>query len=85
MNELQISLSSFSANSTNIDIDFSRWHNIKTEQIDSHARVKSKRVKHKPLPAWFTPEISLMQTLRDNSKRQNNGQTTNGTEIKRQL
>ena len=36
-----ISLSSFSANSTNIDIDFSRWHNIIIEQLDSHAPVKS--------------------------------------------
>ena len=70
LNDLQISLSSFSANSTYIDIDFSRWHNIIIEQLDSHAPVKSKRVKHQRLPAWFTPEISLMQTLRDSSKRQ---------------
>ena len=69
LNDLQIALSFFSANSTNLDIDFSRWHNIIIDQLESHDPVKSKRVKHKRLPAWFTPEISLMQTLRDSCKR----------------
>ena len=37
--------------------------------MNEHAPVKTRRVKTKRLPDWFTPEISLNQKLRDNCNR----------------
>ena len=37
--------------------------------LDKHAPIKSKRVKTKRLPDWFTTDIRKMQKLRDRCKR----------------
>ena len=37
--------------------------------LDKHAWMKTKGVKTKRLPDWFTPEITHFQKLRDNAKR----------------
>ena len=69
LNDLQNDLNSFSANSSGVDEDFSTWHRIIMKHLNNHAPIKTKGVKHKRLPEWYTPEITLTQKLRDNSKR----------------
>ena len=69
LNDLQNDLNSFSANSSDVDEDFSTWHRIIMKHLNNHAPIKTKRVKRKRLPEWYTPEITLTQRLRDNSKR----------------
>ena len=69
LNDLQNDLNSFSANSSDVEEDFSTWHRIIMKHLNNHAPIKTKRVKHKRLPEWYTPEITLTQRLRDNSKR----------------
>ena len=48
--------------------NFDTWHSLIMNCLNKHAPLKSKRVKHKRLPVWFTPEITQMQKLRDKSK-----------------
>ncbi|MCG8047471.1 MAG: reverse transcriptase domain-containing protein, partial [Candidatus Thiodiazotropha endolucinida] len=69
LSNLEDELSSFAANSSDLDEDYLAWHRIIMKHLDNNAPVKSKRVKHKRLPQWYTPEITQMQRLRDNSKR----------------
>ena len=69
LNDLQNDLNFFSANSSDVEEDFSTWHRIIMKHLNNHAPIKTKRVKHKRLPEWYTPEITLTQRLRDNSKR----------------
>ena len=70
LRDLQNDLNAFTANSTNIDDDFSDWFQLIIKHLDNHAPIKTKRVKNKRLPEWFSPEITHMQRLRDESKRQ---------------
>ena len=69
LNDLANDISVFTTNCSSIDEDFANWHSIIMNQLDNHAPMKSKRVKSKRLPDWFTPEIIHMQKLRDHSKR----------------
>ena len=69
LTDLEIEFSNFSADSSDIDLDFFTWHQLIMKHLDNHAPVKTKRVKQKRLPQWFTPEITHIQRLRDNSKR----------------
>ena len=48
--------------------NFDTWHSLIMNSLNKHAPLKSKRVKHKRLPEWFTPEITQMQKLCDKSK-----------------
>ena len=59
----------FTTTSSSLDEDLSNWYTIIMSKLDKHAPMKSKRVKTKRLPDWFTPEISNLQKLRDKSKR----------------
>ena len=59
----------FSERSPNLDEDFSTWHRSIMKHLDNHAPVNTKRVQHKRLPEWYTPEIAQIQRLRDNCKR----------------
>ena len=69
LNDLENDLIAFTATLHNIDDDFATWHSIVMKHLDNHAPMKSKRVKSKRLPDWFTPEILCMQKQRDNLKR----------------
>ena len=70
LRDLQNELNSFTANSTNVDDDFSNWFQLIIKHLENHAPFKTKRVKNKRLPEWFSPELTHMQRLRDESKRQ---------------
>ena len=69
LSDLSNDLSRFSPNNSDIDTDFMVWHSLILKQLDSHAPIKTKRVKSKRLPNWFTPEISQSRKMRDHCKR----------------
>ena len=69
LTDLESDLSLFSVNSSDIDEDFVKWHEVIMKHLDNHAPVKTKRIKSKKMPEWFTPEITVIQNLRDNCKR----------------
>ena len=69
LNELETDMTPFTTNLSCLDEDFSNWYSIIMNILDKHARIKTKRVKTKRLPDWFTPEITHIQKLRDNAKR----------------
>ena len=52
-----------------------RWHtvmgvhNVIINRLDSHAPIKTRRVKSNSLPAWYTPEIGKTRLTRDKCKR----------------
>ena len=69
LNDLEQDMTLFTANHHSVDEDFSNWYSIIMNKLDKHAPIKRKRVKTKRLPDWFTPEITHLQKLRDNSKR----------------
>ncbi|MCG8113294.1 MAG: reverse transcriptase family protein, partial [Candidatus Thiodiazotropha taylori] len=71
LSDIARDLNMFTPNSPNIDEDFNTWHLMIMKQLDKHAPIKTKRVKSKRLPEWHTPEITNLQKLRDNCKRQN--------------
>ena len=64
----------FSDTLVNSDINEACCTLIKTiqHQLDHHAPVKSRRVKHKRLPEWSNQEILTTRKLRDISKRHGN-------------
>lgn len=62
-------LNTFVADKFNIDDDFSIWYSLILNNLNNKAPIKSKRVKHKRMPEWFTPDITRMQALRDKCKR----------------
>ncbi|MEW8545692.1 MAG: hypothetical protein AB2693_19395 [Candidatus Thiodiazotropha sp.] len=62
-------LNTFEADKYSIDEDLSVWYSLILKHLNNHAPIKSKRVKNKRMPDWFTPDISQMQSLRDKSKR----------------
>ena len=45
------------------------WSSILLKHLNKHAPIKTKRVKTKRMPDWFTQDIVQMQNARDNSKR----------------
>ena len=69
LHELSLDLESFTPCHESIEDDFSTWFSIIYKNLNEHAPLKNKRVKHKRLPEWFTPDINEMQHKRDLSKR----------------
>ena len=69
LNDLEMDIASFTTTHSSLDEDFSSWYSIIMSNLDKHAPMKCKRVKTKRLPDWFTPEITQLQKLRDQSKR----------------
>ena len=61
LNDLENDLISVIANQSTVDEDFAAWHNIIMEKLNNHVPIKSKRVKCKRLPDWFTLKITQMQ------------------------
>ena len=62
-------LDAFAADKSCIDEDLNIWYSFLLKHLNNHAPIKSKRVKSKRLPDWFTPDIIQMQYLRDKTKR----------------
>ena len=63
-------MQNFHPNQSHIDEDFDIWSSIIVKHITNHAPFKTKRVKSKRLPEWFTADITEMQNKRDTYKRQ---------------
>ena len=74
LQDLATDLGSFSDILVDSDINEACFTWIKTiqHQLDHHAPVKSRRVKHKRLPEWSNQEILTTRKLRDISKRHGN-------------
>ena len=72
--DLATDLGQFSDILVNPDINeaCSTWIKTIQHQLDHHAPVKSRRVKHKRLPEWSNQEILTTRKLRDISKRHGN-------------
>ena len=62
-------LDEFAADKSSIDEDLNIWYSFLLKHLNNHAPIKSKRVKSKRMPDWFTPDIIQMQSLRDKTKR----------------
>ena len=74
LQDLATDLGSFSDILVDSDINEACFTWIKTiqHQLDHHAPVKARRVKHKRLPEWSNQEILTTRKLRDISKRHGN-------------
>lgn len=67
--DLTKDLNAFVTDQETVEDDLAVWSSLILRHLNSHAPVKTKRVKTKRLPDWFIPEITQMQRLRDNCKR----------------
>ena len=65
-------MQTFHPNKSHIDEDFDIWSSIIVKHLNNHAPFKTKRVKSKRLPEWFTADILEMQNKRDTYKRRFN-------------
>lgn len=65
-------LSAFTLSQSDINDDVDSWYAIINKHLNRHAPIKTRRVKSKRLPDWFTPEIMKARKNRDNSKNKNN-------------
>lgn len=63
---------SFGLSQSDIEEDVSRWYTLLLKQLDRHAPIKTRRVKTKRLPDWFTQDIAHARKLRDVQKRNHN-------------
>ena len=72
LRDLSEELSRFSISESDIANDLSLWYKILIKQLDQHAPVKTKRVKPKHMPPWFSPEIAQARTNRDINKKRGN-------------
>ena len=70
--ELSNELSAFTLSQSDINEDVDSWYAIINKHLNRHAPIKTRRVKSKRLPDWFTPEIMKARKNRDNSKNKNN-------------
>ena len=70
--ELSNELSAFTLSQSDINDDVDSWYAIINKHLSRHAPIKTRRVKSKRLPDWFTPEIMKARKIRDNSKNKNN-------------
>lgn len=61
-------LYTFVTNKKTVDGDMNVWSSLILKHLNKYAPVKSKRVKNKGLPCWFTPQIIETQRLRDKCK-----------------
>ena len=62
----------FHLSNNNVDDDFTHWLSIVQGNLDKHAPIKTRRVKSKRLPDWFTPAILSARKMRDTFKRAKN-------------
>ena len=67
--ELAEDIVTFETDQETINGDLEVWSSIILKHLNKHAPIKTKRVKTKRLPDWFTQDIVLMQKQRDNCKR----------------
>ena len=70
--DLGSDLESFSLCNSNVDDEFAFWFSIIQNQLDRHAPIKTRRVKSKRLPEWFTSDILIARRMRDNLMRVKN-------------
>ena len=68
INELSIDLNTFATDKKTVDDDMHAWSSLILKHLNKHAPTRSKRVKNKRLPDWFTPQIIETQRLRDKCK-----------------
>ena len=69
LRDLQNDLNAFTANSTNVDDDFSDWFQLIIKHLDNHAPIKTKRVKKALARMVFARNHSYAE-ISDESKRQ---------------
>ena len=69
LQELTTDLETFHPHHLNVDDDFVLWFSLVLKHLNIHAAIKTKRVKTKRLPYWFTPEVAEIQKRRDTGKR----------------
>lgn len=55
---------------SNVDDILEAWYSLFIETVDTHAPVKTQRVKHDLQPGWVTPDILDKIKLRDKMKKQ---------------
>ena len=82
LSDLATDLESFHLSNNNVDDDFTLWLSIVQGKLDKHAPIKTRRVKSKRLPDWFTPDILSARRTRDTFKRAKTGHNINYIEIK---
>ena len=68
INELSLDMQIFQLNQQHIDDDFNTWSSLINKHLNIHAPIKTKQVKSKRLPEWFTAEITDLQSNRDTCK-----------------
>ena len=69
LSDLTHDLDTFFNDQETVDTDMTVFSSLLINSLDKHAPIKSKRVKTKRLPDWFTTDIRKMQKLRDRCKR----------------
>lgn len=72
ISDLSNELNTFTLSQSDIDDDVTAWYVLIIKHLDRHAPLKTKRVKTKRLPDWYTPEIIQARKMRDISKSQKN-------------
>ena len=69
LSDLTSDMQNYLPNQSHIDDDFDIWSSVIVSHINNHAPMKTKRVKSKRLPEWFTADITEMRNKRDTCKR----------------
>ena len=57
ISDIANNLDEFAADKSSIDEDLNIWYSFLLKHLNNHAPIKSKRVKSKRMPDWFTPDI----------------------------
>ena len=57
---------------TDTNFNFDKWHEIFIETLNKHAKIKTKRIKRKSQPDWYTDEIREAQNKRDYHHKKRN-------------
>ena len=65
-------LESFEVSQSHVDDDFTKWFSVIQNHLDRHAPLKTRWVKSKRMPEWFTLDIRDARKLRDHYKRSKN-------------
>ena len=72
LSDLATEYESFYLSNSSVDEDFTLWYSIVQRNLDKHAPIKTRRVKSKRLPDWFTSDILNARRTRDYYKRAKN-------------
>ena len=72
LSDLSNEFNNFALSQSVIEDDIDMWYGLFLNQLNKHAPLKTRRVKTKHLPEWFTYEIVHARKLRDYSKRMQN-------------